>query len=105
MKFKHTAHLAFSLNVQIRNEAGAPVAAYVGRVVYLWLWLPGWLWARFPRTRRQSPPKVARLATTRSSGSSRAWALLFGPGWRDDLALIGRAGWLLVRDWGFYAAI
>lgn len=113
MRLQHTAQFALSFNVKIVDDAGRDVSAFIMPVVYLWCWLPGWLYnlvaspkKREKPTRRQSSPKTAMLATAGNGGCGRrsfsVWAVLFGPGWRDDLRLIMRAGWLLVRDRRLY---
>lgn len=104
MKLKHTALFALSLNVRVTDPAGRDAGAIIAPVLYVWLWIPAWLWGWWTAS-----PKVARGSRIAGNGAEglprRIWractAVLFGPGWRDDLALIGWAGWLLIRDRGW----
>lgn len=104
MKFKHTALFALSLNVRVIDDAGRDVSAMIAPVVYFWLWVPGWLWrfwildfgfwiGLFSKT--------SGLKQIIQNRQSKIQNVLFGPGWRDDLRLIGYALRLLARDWRF----
>jgi hypothetical protein len=96
MKLKHTVHLAVALNARIVDNAGASVSDFAAPVIYFWLWIPAWLWAWW--LRRPPAPKMA-IATGRPRRSWRCRISTYLTGWRDDLALVGWAAWLLARDW------
>lgn len=101
MKFKHTVHLAIAINARIVDNAGAPVSDFAAPVQYLWFWLPGWLWRFWILDCRfwilgslgKSPAKGRPIQNPKSKIQN------YLAGWRDDLALIGLAAWLLLRDW------
>lgn len=94
-RLQHTALFALSLNVRVTDAAGREAGAIIAPVLYVWLWIPGWLWGWWT-----AAPEVARLTgRPRQNRRCQPWALLFGPGWRDDLRVIGLAAWLLLRDW------
>lgn len=95
MKLKHTAQFALSFNVKIVDDAGRDVSAFIMPVVYCWLWLPAWVWSWWT-----AAPKMAML-TGRPRRNRRGRTGAYLSGWRDDLALIGLAAWLLIREGGF----
>lgn len=114
MKLKHTALFALSLNVRVIDPAGRDAGALIAPVLYFWLWIPGWLWGWWVT---QETTRRSRIAGSGAEGLHHhnrrgelgrylaAWrVVLFGPGWRDDLRLIGLAAWLLIRERGFYGA-
>jgi hypothetical protein len=79
MKLQHTVQIALALNARVIDDHGAPVAAYVGRVVYLWLWLPTWLWR----------------ASTGPARHSRRWPRSYRRTWRWVPAQAYFEAWLV----------
>jgi hypothetical protein len=86
----HTVQIALALNARVVSDGGAPVANLVGPVVYLWIWLPAFLYTWF-----RKPPAIR--------GRVRRWWQRELAAWRVELPVMRAAAWgLLIGDWRFY---